>query len=126
LLNDDVNMAQSSNDTFPSAMNIAAAVNVKQRLIPEVTALRDAIKAKAQEWITKPDSTHWKPGVATPLGNPGFLQQWQRSPTVTAASRTPGNAPSWRRSPAPCTLNPALRPGAGTEAALQGAQGAGE
>ena len=45
--NDDVNMAQSSNDTFPSAMNIAAAVNVKQRLIPAVTALRDAIHAKA-------------------------------------------------------------------------------
>src|SRR6516162_10419085 len=48
--NDDVNMAQSSNDTFPSAMCIAAAVNVKQRLIPAVTALRDAISAKAQAW----------------------------------------------------------------------------
>src|SRR5262252_3097625 len=48
--NDDVNMAQSSNDTFPSAMYIAAAVNVKQRLIPAVTALRDAISAKAQAW----------------------------------------------------------------------------
>src|ERR1700751_3798515 len=41
--NDHVNMAQSSNDTFPSAMNIAAAVNVKERLIPAVTALHDAI-----------------------------------------------------------------------------------
>src|SRR6201993_387481 len=38
--NDHVNMAQSSNDSFPSAMHIAAAVNVKQRLIPAVTALR--------------------------------------------------------------------------------------
>src|SRR5260370_14297097 len=37
--NDDVNMAQSSNDTFPTAMNIAAAVNVNQRRIPAVTAL---------------------------------------------------------------------------------------
>ena len=44
--NDHVNMAQSSNDTFPSAMNIAAAVNVKQRLIPAVRALHDAIAAK--------------------------------------------------------------------------------
>ena len=35
--NDHVNMAQSSNDTFPSAMNTAAAVNVKQRLAPSVT-----------------------------------------------------------------------------------------
>src|SRR5450432_4417373 len=48
--NDHVNMAQSSNDTFPSAMCIAAAVNVKQRLIPAVTALRDAIDAKANAW----------------------------------------------------------------------------
>src|SRR3954471_15988926 len=39
--NDHVNMSQSSNDSFPSAMNIAAAVNVKQRLVPSVTALRD-------------------------------------------------------------------------------------
>ena len=48
--NDHVNMAQSSNDTFPSVMYIAAAVNVKQRLIPAVTALRDAIDAKARNW----------------------------------------------------------------------------
>src|ERR1700736_2593416 len=41
--NDHVNMAQSSNDTFPSAMYIAAAVNVKARLIPAVTALHSAI-----------------------------------------------------------------------------------
>src|SRR5436190_8077722 len=41
--NDHVNMSQSSNDTFPSAMNIAAAVEVKQRLIPAVRALRDAV-----------------------------------------------------------------------------------
>src|SRR5215472_4060842 len=48
--NDHVNMSQSSNDTFPSAMYIAAAVNVKGRLLPAVTALRDAIAAKAEEW----------------------------------------------------------------------------
>ena len=48
--NDHVNMAQSSNDSFPSAMNIAAAVNVKQRLIPAVKALHDAIAAKVNEW----------------------------------------------------------------------------
>src|SRR5215475_12825802 len=45
--NDHVNMGQSSNDNFPSAMCIAAAVNVKKRLIPAVSALRDAIGAKA-------------------------------------------------------------------------------
>src|ERR1700758_3785795 len=45
--NDHVNMSQSSNDTFPSAMNIAAAVSVKQKLIPAMKALHDAIAAKA-------------------------------------------------------------------------------
>ena len=44
--NDHVNMSQSSNDSFPSAMYIAAAVNVKQRLIPAVKALHDAIGSK--------------------------------------------------------------------------------
>src|ERR1700728_5155834 len=48
--NDHINMSQSSNDSFPSAMNIAAAVSVKQRLIPAVQALRDAIGAKARQW----------------------------------------------------------------------------
>src|ERR1700746_71237 len=48
--NDHVNMAQSSNDSFPSAMYIAAAINTKQRLVPEVKALRDAITVKAEEW----------------------------------------------------------------------------
>src|ERR1700674_1223134 len=47
--NDHVNMAQSSNDTFPAAMTIAAAVNMKERLIPAVKALRNAIAAKSRE-----------------------------------------------------------------------------
>jgi len=53
-------MSQSSNDSFPSAMNIAAAVNVKEQLIPAVTALRDAIAAKAEEWkdVVKIGRTH--------------------------------------------------------------------
>src|SRR6201993_1593643 len=58
--NDHVNMAQSSNDSFPSAMNIAVAVNVNHRLIPAVAALRDAIRAKSEEWdgIVKIGRTH--------------------------------------------------------------------
>ena len=48
--NDHVNMSQSSNDTFPSAMYIAAAVNVKQRLVPAVNALHDAMAAKVEQW----------------------------------------------------------------------------
>jgi len=71
--NDHVNMAQSSNDNFPSAMCIAAAVNVKQRLIPAVTALRDAIDAKAKAWsdIVKIGRTHMQDATPLTLG-----QEW--------------------------------------------------
>jgi fumarate hydratase class II len=68
--NDHVNMAQSSNDTFPSAMNLAAAVGVKQRLIPAVQALRDALDAKAQAWadIVKIGRTHLQDATPLTLG----------------------------------------------------------
>src|SRR5262249_23097182 len=58
--NDHVNMSQSSNDSFPSAMYIAAAVNLKQCLIPAVKQLHDAIAAKAKEWddVVKIGRTH--------------------------------------------------------------------
>src|ERR1700724_2217905 len=58
--NDHVNMSQSSNDSFPSAMNIAAGVNVKQRLIPAVKALHDAVADKTKAWddIIKIGRTH--------------------------------------------------------------------
>ena len=68
--NDHVNMSQSSNDSFPTAMNIAAAVNVKQKLIPAVKALRDAIDAKANEWqnIVKIGRTHMQDATPLTLG----------------------------------------------------------
>ncbi|MDB6066139.1 MAG: fumC [Pedosphaera sp.] len=71
--NDHVNMSQSSNDSFPSAMNIAAAVNVKQRLIPAVKALRDAIASKVEEWrnIVKIGRTHMQDATPLTLG-----QEW--------------------------------------------------
>jgi fumarate hydratase, class II len=71
--NDHVNMAQSSNDSFPSAMYIAAAVNVKQRLVPAVKALHDRIAAKAQEWqdIIKIGRTHMQDATPLTLG-----QEW--------------------------------------------------
>src|SRR5262245_20555868 len=71
--NDHVNMAQSSNDSFPSAMYIAAAVNVKEHLIPAVTALRDAITSKAQAWkdIVKIGRTHMQDATPLTLG-----QEW--------------------------------------------------
>src|SRR6266446_3578464 len=68
--NDHVNMAQASNDSFPSAMSIAAAVNVKQRLLPAVTVLHDAIHAKAQAWtdIVKIGRTHMQDTTPLTLG----------------------------------------------------------
>jgi fumarate hydratase class II len=71
--NDHVNMAQSSNDSFPSAMNIAAAVNVKQRLIPAVKALHDAIAKKVAEWkdVIKIGRTHMQDATPLTLG-----QEW--------------------------------------------------
>ncbi|HEY6401642.1 MAG TPA: class II fumarate hydratase [Blastocatellia bacterium] len=65
--NDDVNMSQSSNDTFPTAMHIATALEFYDRLIPSVTAMMDAIKAKAREWVdvVKIGRTHLQD--ATPL-----------------------------------------------------------
>jgi fumarate hydratase class II len=68
--NDHVNMSQSSNDSFPSAMNIAAAVNVKERLIPSVKALREAIAAKSEQWadIIKIGRTHMQDATPLTLG----------------------------------------------------------
>jgi fumarate hydratase class II len=71
--NDHVNMSQSSNDSFPSAMYIAAAVNVKERLIPAVKQLRDAIAAKVKGWdaIVKIGRTHMQDATPLTLG-----QEW--------------------------------------------------
>jgi fumarate hydratase class II len=71
--NDHVNMSQSSNDSFPSAMYIAAAVNTTQRLVPAVKALHDAIAEKAAEWdgIVKIGRTHMQDATPLTLG-----QEW--------------------------------------------------
>jgi fumarate hydratase class II len=70
--NDHVNMSQS-NDSFPSAMNIAAAVNVTGRLLPAITSLRDAIAVKAEEWkdIVKIGRTHMQDATPITMG-----QEW--------------------------------------------------
>src|SRR5271157_3777176 len=65
--NDDVNMSQSSNDTFPTAMHIAAATETSRHLLPAVKRLRDALDAKAKEFmgVVKIGRTHLQD--ATPL-----------------------------------------------------------
>lgn len=68
--NDDVNMSQSSNDTFPTAMNIAAACVVVERLLPSVRKLRDTLDAKAREFssIVKIGRTHLQDATPLTLG----------------------------------------------------------
>ena len=68
--NDDVNMSQSSNDTFPTAMHIAAAERVERVLIPAVEQVRDAIAAKAKQFenIVKIGRTHLQDAVPLTIG----------------------------------------------------------
>ncbi len=77
--NDDVNKSQSSNDTFPTAMHIAAAQEVTGRLIPAVKHLRDALHAKAVEFrdIVKIGRTHLMDAVPMTLGQEftGYVAQ---------------------------------------------------
>jgi fumarate hydratase class II len=71
--NDDVNMAQSSNDTFPTAMHIAAVLELEEHLLPRAEALAAAIEAKAQEWrdVVKIGRTHLQDAVPLTVG-----QEW--------------------------------------------------
>ncbi|MBK7103952.1 MAG: class II fumarate hydratase [Ignavibacteriae bacterium] len=77
--NDDVNKAQSSNDTFPTAMHIAAVEEIYRRLIPMVTKLREALKIKSEEFvgIIKIGRTHLMDAVPLTLGQEfsGYVQQ---------------------------------------------------
>src|SRR5216117_2634393 len=68
--NDDVNMSQSSNDTFPTAMHIAAATETSRRLLPAIKTLRDALDAKAKEFagIVKIGRTHLQDATPLTLG----------------------------------------------------------
>jgi fumarate hydratase class II len=68
--NDHVNMSQSSNDSFPTTMNVAAALGVKQGLMPAVQALRDALDAKARAWadVVKIGRTHLQDATPLTLG----------------------------------------------------------
>ena len=71
--NDHVNLSQSSNDTFPTAMHIASALAVKRYLLPRVDALAAAIEVKANKWhsIVKIGRTHLEDAVPLTVG-----QEW--------------------------------------------------
>lgn len=71
--NDDVNMCQSSNDKFPTAMHIAAILEIDERLLPQCTALADAVERKALQWmkVVKIGRTHLEDAVPITVG-----QEW--------------------------------------------------
>ncbi|SEO90221.1 MULTISPECIES: class II fumarate hydratase [unclassified Luteibacter] len=71
--NDDVNMGQSSNDTFPTAMHVATVLAIDEQLIPAVTRLVEVIERKADEWMTvvKIGRTHLEDAVPLTVG-----QEW--------------------------------------------------
>ena len=77
--NDDVNMSQSSNDTFPTAMHIAAAIAFQKKLLPAVRTLRDGLAAKSNEFkdIVKIGRTHLQDAVPLTLGQEfsGYVAQ---------------------------------------------------
>jgi len=77
--NDHVNMGQSSNDSFPTAMHIAAAVEIKNRLLPALRHLHDALKAKQDEFkdIIKIGRTHLQDATPLTLGQEfsGYVAQ---------------------------------------------------
>jgi fumarate hydratase, class II len=77
--NDDVNMGQSSNDTFPTAMHIAAVIELEEHLLPHAAALATAIEAKANEWsdVVKTGRTHLQDAVPLTVGQEwsGWAQQ---------------------------------------------------
>ncbi len=119
--NDHVNMSQSSNDTFPTAMHIAAVEEIVHRLLPSVAALRDALLDKEIEYagVTKIGRTHLMDAVPLTLGQefsgyvaqltadidriertlPGLyeLAAGRHAPWAPGSTRTPSSACGWRR-----------------------------
>ncbi|MEU1592900.1 class II fumarate hydratase [Streptomyces sp. NPDC005708] len=81
--NDHVNMGQSSNDTFPTAMHIAAVKEIHEHLLPSVKALQQAIEAKARQWhdVVKIGRTHLEDAVPLTVGQEwsGYAHQLQQA-----------------------------------------------
>ena len=84
--NDHVNKSQSTNDTFPSAINIAAAMQINEHLLPKVKGLRDALTAKAEEFskIVKLGRTHLQDATPLTLGQEfsGYASQLDHALTA--------------------------------------------
>jgi fumarate hydratase, class II len=89
--NDHVNMGQSSNDTFPTAMHVAAVTFIDEHLVPKVTALHDELAAKSAEWmdVVKIGRTHLEDAVPLTVGQEwsGYAAQLQAALAEVAHAR---------------------------------------
>jgi len=89
--NDDVNMSQSSNDTFPTAMHIATVLEFTDRLMPRVAALAQAISDKARDWVdvVKLGRTHLQDATPLTVGQEwsGYAAQLQAALALVEQSR---------------------------------------
>ena len=89
--NDDVNMGQSSNDTFPTAMHIAAVEAIDAKLLPQLDKLATAIEAKANQWmdVVKTGRTHLEDATPLTVGQEwsGYAAQIRACIAAIAASR---------------------------------------
>jgi fumarate hydratase class II len=90
--NDHVNMGQSSNDTFPTAMHIATVYELDEVLLPQAHALADAIDAKAKTWmdVVKTGRTHLQDATPLTVGQEwsGYVEQMRDALALVEASRT--------------------------------------
>jgi fumarate hydratase class II len=89
--NDHVNMGQSSNDTFPTAMHVAAVSFIDEQLVPKVTALHDELAVKSAEWmdVVKIGRTHLEDAVPLTVGQEwsGYAAQLQAALAEIAHAR---------------------------------------
>jgi fumarate hydratase class II len=90
--NDDVNMGQSSNDTFPTAMHIAAVTAIRAHLLPSARALQQAIAAKADQWrdVVKIGRTHLEDAVPLTVGQEWSGYAHQLSQAIDRVSASAG------------------------------------
>ena len=101
--NDHVNMGQSSNDVFPSAVHLAALGEVREKLLPALEALERALAAKAEEFadVVKTGRTHLMDAVPVMLGQEFARLRARRSGSAASGSRTRCRASRRSRSAEP-------------------------
>ncbi len=89
--NDDVNMGQSSNDTFPTAMHVAAVAEIDAHLLPQLDRLATAIEAKANRWmgVVKTGRTHLEDATPLTVGQEwsGYAAQIRAAAAAVVASK---------------------------------------